>query len=517
MFRLRSIRRKLFWSMTLVMAMLGVQAVGGLSGLLSYRNLIRELEREFSSGPSVADVIVAISSAQEPLTWSKSETPEGLAYLQAEVVGRLQKLRDVMAAFHRRIDSESLAPDRKILAEELLRSIDSQLAALLSDVAPHLAAPGQLAASTIAIQSGLSKIQLTLLSMPRTSQGFEGRLDGARSIYRNRFWTISVATVAAILLFCMAAIHGYRWIFLPIRDLHRGASRVAQGDFAYRLPIRGDDEMAQLATKFNQMTARFEEIRDRLDGEVRERTRQALRSERLAGVGFLSAGVAHEINNPLSAIAMAAESLEGRIQEAQGQGTGLAVDDLSVLTQYLGMIQREAFRCQSITQRLLDFSRGQDGTRTPQDLTRIVGEVLDMVGHMSRFRGHQIVFDRTTSIWVTANGGEIKQVILNLVANALESLSGTGRLEIAITEQADEVLLTFSDNGCGMTPHVLENLFEPFFTAKASGKGTGLGLAITHRIVTDHGGRIEASSEGPGQGSTFRVHLPRQAAMSAAA
>ncbi|OYW19676.1 MAG: hypothetical protein B7Z55_08435 [Planctomycetales bacterium 12-60-4] len=190
---------------------------------------------------------------------------------------------------------------------------------------------------------------------------------------------------------------------------------------------------------------------------------------------------------------------------------------MGVLTQYLGMIQREAFRCQQITQRLLNFSRGQDGTRTVQDLAVIVGEVLDMVGHMSRFRGYEIIFDRNHAVHLLVNGPEIKQVVLNLVANALESMSDTGRLEITITEQADEVLLSLKDNGCGMTPHVLENLFEPFFTSKASGRGTGLGLSITHRIVNDHGGRIEALSDGPGLGSTFRIHLPRQAAQKAAA
>jgi signal transduction histidine kinase len=135
-----------------------------------------------------------------------------------------------------------------------------------------------------------------------------------------------------------------------------------------------------------------------------------------------------------------------------------------------------------------------------------------MVGHMSRFRGYDIVFDDSRSVYLEVSGSEIKQVVLNMVANALEAMEGTGRLEIALIERADEVLMTFKDNGCGMTPHVLENLFEPFFTEKKSGRGTGLGLSISHRIVTDHGGRIEARSDGPGCGSTFAIHLPRRVA-----
>ncbi len=100
-------------------------------------------------------------------------------------------------------------------------------------------------------------------------------------------------------------------------------------------------------------------------------------------------------------------------------------------------------------------------------------------------------------------------VILNLVANGLEAMSGSGVLNIQISESVDEVVLTIRDHGCGMTPDVIANLYEPFFTEKLNGKGTGLGLSITHRIVGDHGGRIEATSDGVGQGSTFRVHLPR--------
>lgn len=516
-FRLRSIRRKLLWSLLLVIAALGVQAFGGLSGLLSYRSLIRELDHEFSHGPRMPDLLAAISAVYEPLIWPQIDTAQARQFQQQEVGNRLSILQDVLNAYHRRMEGETLPPDRRLLTDTLLRRADDQLLSLQRQQLPRLAVATETADAVTQMQAGLAQIQMTLLSIPRARQGFEARLDDARNIYLSRLWMIVGSLIAASVLFGVLVNCSYRWIFKPIRELHQGASRVAQGDFRYRMKIRGNDEMAELAGKFNQMTAHFEEIRDDLDHEVRERTRQALRSERLAGVGFLSAGVAHEINNPLSAIAMAAESLESRIQEAQANGDGLPPDDLGVLTQYLGMIQREAFRCQQITQRLLSFARGHDAPRTHTDLTQVVGEVLDMVGHMSRFRGYDIVFDRSTPVYLSVNGSEIKQVVLNLVANALESMSETGRLEIGILDHSDEVLLTFKDNGCGMTPHVQENLFEPFFTAKASGRGTGLGLSITHRIVSDHGGRIEALSDGPGLGSMFLVHLPRHAAQSVAA
>jgi len=498
------------------MAMLGLQALGGLSGLISYRNVIHDLDHEFSQSPRLTEILAAISAAQEPLTWQEIDTPQAREFRQQETQERFQNLQKLIGRYQLRISQESHAPDRRLLLDTLFFQVNDQLAKLQQQVLPQLSQTQQSPQATSQLQAELAKIQLTLITLPRSRQGLESRLDEAHAVYQSRFWLITLSTVAAILLFFSVVHCGYRWIFAPIRELHQGASRVAQGDFTYRMRIRGDDEMAQLADKFNQMTARFEEIRDQLDQEVRARTKQALRSERLAGVGFLSAGVAHEINNPLSAIAMAAESLEYRIQEAQSVGE-IGPEDWGVLTQYLGMIQREAFRCQQITQRLLDFSRGHDAPKSSQDLTRIVGEVLDMVGHMSRFRGYEIVFDRTVPVYLTVNGSEIKQVVLNLVANALESMAGTGRLEISLCEHADEVVMVFQDNGCGMTPHILENLFEPFFTAKPSGRGTGLGLSIVHRIVSDHGGRIEPRSAGIGQGSTFEVHLPRRAAMTAAA
>ncbi len=517
MLYVRSVRRKLLLSLALVMAMLVLQAAGGFSGLVSYRSAIQGLDRVLTGEPRRAEIVTALAWALEPLMWPALKDEQARISRRNVLQHRLTDARQAVADYLRQLESSNPPPDIRIPSELFLRRIDEKLALILADDLPRVSQEATEDAAVETMRQELSALQLSALRIPKSEVSLEATLAEARSAYRAHFWLVSVAMVAALVLFLGFMRCGYLWIFVPIHKLHQGASRVAQGDFSYRVQLSGHDEITQLAQKFNSMTARFEEIRDRLDGEVRERTRQALRSERLAGVGFLAAGVAHEINNPLSAIAMAAESLEGRLQEAQSLQTGLCADDLSVLQQYLSMIQREAFRCQQITQRLLDFSRGQDAPRSRHDLTKIVREVLDMVGHMSRFRGYEIVFDDSRPVYLEVSGSEIKQVVLNMVANALEAMEGTGRLEIALIERADEVLMTFKDNGCGMTPHVLENLFEPFFTEKKSGRGTGLGLSISHRIVTDHGGRIEAQSDGPGHGSTFAIHLPRRAAALAAA
>ena len=185
-------------------------------------------------------------------------------------------------------------------------------------------------------------------------------------------------------------------------------------------------------------------------------------------------------------------------------------EDSKVSEQYLSMIQREADRCQKFTQRLLHFARGDDGVKREHNLINIVEEVLSIIQPMSKFKDRKILFHHGINpCMMEINGPEIKQVVLNLVANALESMSSGGTLKISIQEQRDLVTLKLIDDGCGMTTEVMERLFDPFFTQRRDGKGTGLGMSISQRIVGEHGGMIEAESEGPGKGSTFFVRIPR--------
>ena len=324
-----------------------------------------------------------------------------------------------------------------------------------------------------------------------------------RSGYRTLIVTTwASATAAAALLAALGAL-SYRWVFRPLRLLGYGSRRVAAGDFAFRLKLDTRDEMAELAAALNDMTQRFEEIRDDLDKQVELRTREVIRSEQLASVGFLAAGVAHEINNPLASIAMCAESLESRLETL----TPVAAD-AQVAKRYLELIQTEAFRCKGITEKLLDFSRLGEVRRQATALLALVADVADMLGHVGRFAGRSIDIDEGLDAIVMVNPQEIKQVVLNLLVNALDSIEESGHVRVGVRRSGQQAILTVTDDGCGMTEEVLEHLFEPFFTRRRSGQGTGLGLSIVHRIIADHGGRIEASSPGPGMGATFRVTLP---------
>jgi two-component system, NtrC family, sensor kinase len=266
------------------------------------------------------------------------------------------------------------------------------------------------------------------------------------------------------------------------------------------------------------MMKRLHDLYSDLARQVNERSRQLVRSERLASVGFLAAGVAHEINNPLASIAFCSEALEARLAELLRQvpTTGRTGDEREVFAKYLKMIQEEAFRCKSITERLLAFSRTGERKREMTDLGQLVQSVLDITQHLQNFRGKQIAFEKIPErgsngrIQAPVNAEEIKSVVLNLVVNALDSMEDGGKLTIQLLQKDGMAEMRFADTGCGMTQEVLENIFEPFFTRSRTGKGTGLGLTISHRIINQHGGEIEAASPGPSQGSTFTVRLPLQ-------
>ena len=321
-----------------------------------------------------------------------------------------------------------------------------------------------------------------------------------------RAWIVLtwICAIAAGVLLTLFIWLGYRWIFRPLRILVKGSRRVAGGDFDYQIQIASHDEMAELADAMNAMTNQFRTIRDDLDHQVQIRTKQVVRSEQLASVGFLAAGVAHEINNPLASIALCAESLEGRLAElAPACG-----DDAEVVGRYLKMIQTEAFRCKEITEKLLDFSRLGEVKRQSADLRELIRGVIEMVRHLGKYQNRHIQFAAGDPAIVLVNAQEIKQVVLNLVTNALDSLEAGGTLSIELARKATFAEMQFIDNGCGMTEEVLKHLFEPFFTRKRGGQGTGLGLSIVYRIVSDHGGQIEATSAGPGHGSQFLVTLP---------
>jgi signal transduction histidine kinase len=511
----RTIRRKLLLGLGIVLAMLVFLAAGSLLGLSAYKQSIRELEFEISEAHQRMQLIEQIARLQFPLRRTPRDVIQ--ARIQRELLlEQSAAVRESLHDFHRRCDSLPGGPDLQrqlAVMHPMLTRLEEQLD-LQIDRTDALEELEGRAERVSELQSRAVEMLSQAIEIPDPVDSPARSLARAKRVYRTASVTVAVSASICLLLFLFLLRQGYVWIFDPIRQLHQGALRVAHGDFDYRVRLKTRDEMAELAEAFNQMTARFQEIAGDLDRQVQERSRQLVRSERLAGVGFLAAGVAHEINNPLSAVAMAAESLESRLDELL---PGADPADRQLVEQYLRLIQNESFRCREITERLLDFSRGRDARRESTDLTHLVGEVVAMVKYLGKYRDKAIDFPEGEACYAEVNGPEIKQVVLNLVANGLDAMQPGGQMQIQLREQTDHVVLEIRDDGCGLSAEVMEHMFEPFFTSKQSGQGTGLGLSISHRIISQHGGTISATSPGVGQGTTFAVRLPRRASAQRAA
>lgn len=510
----RTIRRKMVLGLAFVMAMLLTLAAIGVSGLTSYSVLVDDLDHRLHDLPSRAELFSTVFSLYEPLKNARAARNQaGFSdeWHQDAFKRRLAKVRKKVQETWAKFDNQPEAKTDSILNTfntGLFGNLDSKLNQLDKLV------PGMVEEDPVALQRNLEKMghlihemQVDASSMNDPADDLELMLQNAGRVYESRLRMIGLASLFVVILLVALIRYVYVGIFRPLKQLHQGVSRVAQGKYDYRVVMDTRDEISELAESFNEMTARFREVKQNLDQQVRERSKQLVRSERLAGIGFLAAGVAHEINNPLSALSMAAESLETRIRDLPLEDDN---NDHALWKQYLGMIQDEAFRCQQITRKLLDFARGQDEARSKNDLTAIVTEVIQLVSAMSKYRDRNIIFDRDEPCWIEINGPEIKQVILNLVSNALESMDSGGTLKVNINTQTDDVSVVCIDDGCGMSAETVENLFEPFYTKRRDGKGTGLGMCISHRIVSDHGGTIEVASEGLGCGSTVTVQLPRR-------
>jgi two-component system, NtrC family, sensor kinase len=297
----------------------------------------------------------------------------------------------------------------------------------------------------------------------------------------------------------------------PLEAMVAGTERIAAGDLAYRVDVRGRDEIGLLAASFNKMVDALQatktELQDwalLLEEKVKQRTEELVamqssmvQSEKLASLGRLAAGVAHEINNPLGGIL--AFSM-------------LALEDCNPdnpLRNNLEIISKQAMRCREIVRGLLEFSRRADVPLAPTNVNTVVGSALSLLTNQAIFMNVKVVQELAPTLPpILIDPSHLQQVIVNLVLNAVDSMEQSGELRITTRHDAEagEVLLAIGDTGKGIPEELLPLIFEPFFTTKKVGQGTGLGLAIVHGIVTRVEGRIEVSTSP--QGTTFTLHFP---------
>jgi two-component system NtrC family sensor kinase len=232
---------------------------------------------------------------------------------------------------------------------------------------------------------------------------------------------------------------------------------------------------------------------------------QLVQSQKLAAIGELSSGIAHEINNPLAIIGQETEWIKHVLKDDNLQAPG-APDDLR---ESLQEIMRQVDRCKEITHKLLDFARKKDPLIQGADVNRLIEDMTRLVEKEATHKNIRIIRNYNKDLpRVQTDPPLLRQVVLNLLNNAAYAIGEEGEITISTRQFVNNsVELVFSDTGCGIPKEQLEKIFDPFFTTKPPGKGTGLGLSISRSIIAKLGGRITVASE-VGKGATFTIHLP---------
>jgi signal transduction histidine kinase len=292
----------------------------------------------------------------------------------------------------------------------------------------------------------------------------------------------------------------------PVRALEQAAGRVAAGELDTKVLVRGPGELGRLADAFDQMTASLRTGRESL-----------IRSEKLAGIGRLAAGVAHEVGNPLAAILGYVETLYGETAEQPIEP--------EVRRDVLGRVRVQTERIHEIIQELLEYARPADDVVEPVDVAKVVAGAVSLVRAQARMRRVTTEVDVAAELPpVRASAGRLTQVLVNLLLNAGDAVGGSGRVGVDARVAAGQVVIGVSDDGPGIPADVRPRLFEPFFTTKDVGKGSGLGLSVSLAIVERWGGTIRVTEPGGPAGlgptggeakrspqmtgSRFEVYLP---------
>ncbi|MEX0775908.1 MAG: HAMP domain-containing sensor histidine kinase [Phycisphaeraceae bacterium] len=405
-----------------------------------------------------------------------------LAQQRASVEAAMSKLRIVLVADPRGITSDEAQTDAAFAALNLAQN--------------HIAAMSQ-----------------------RTNRAIDDIERARQHQVNTTMWVIGLLAGALVLGAVVAGVLQHRVVMRPLTSLRGGVARLARGQFDQRLPGAGDTEFAELAQDFNRMAEELDGLYRDLEGKVAAKSRELAQSERLASVGFLAAGVAHEINNPLGIISGHAELSVRALEKGEGDAAAQTLASLRVIAE-------EAFRCKEITERLLALSRrgpAEGDLRNSVSLAALAREVVALVSGVGRYKTSRVTVDADDEapLQVRANANEVRQVLLNLTINALEAIGGQadGHVEICLRRRDGVVELAVIDNGVGMSAATLGRVFEPFYSerrqrghepadAGRATSGTGLGLSIAHAIVKDHGGSLTAQSDGPGRGSRFTMVLP---------
>ena len=302
-------------------------------------------------------------------------------------------------------------------------------------------------------------------------------------------------TILGMGLSIVIANYSSRSVVKPVENLRKVSDQISQGDFSARVKVESGNEIGELERTFNLMASSLQER----EKEIRRLNEQRLmRSEKLAAIGRLAAGIAHEINNPLTSVLTFSSLLLRKAEDWQKER--------------LEIIVKETTRCREIVKGLLDFARQSEPKKELTDVNRIIKTALTLTkNQLAKAREKAIVLekelDSLPSLHVDPN--QILEVFVNIFINAVDAMPQKGTLKVTSRkiEAEGAIEIRVADTGHGIPPEILGRIFDPFFTTKEAGKGTGLGLAVSHGIVERHNGTIDVEST-VGQGTTFIIRLP---------
>jgi signal transduction histidine kinase len=524
----------------LIMGMYAMWPVLIAGGFLWWRTLMRRtspievyfdlaLRTKGSKGPSRDDphAVASFLAAQR--------TPYALAWVQIGVFVSAGALS--IAYLGARGDVELPTASRLVLVV-LLTSVIAAiyqtlfLQEILRPLVRHLgsrhALPLDQVRSPMGLRSKLGISAFTILSSAcafvwMSGQTRDGQPWGAAPL------ALALALIAGIVLLMV------RDVVAPLSALEERSSEMAKGQLARPVPPWGEaDEIGRLAVIFEEMRRSLrdrlrstESINVDLEREVRRRTealeqrnaelhealdklRRAqdnlVRSEKLASMGRLVAGIAHEINNPVNAVINSLGPLDDVVKRISAGDASSPVELAKEAEEILAVVQRGAARTKAIVQALHGYARGDDSVEREVSLARSVDETMGLLQH--RLRRVKVVKEIDPNARILGFPGQLDQVLMNLLTNAAQAIGdGGGTIRVVAQNQDDRVLLTVSDDGPGIPTDVLPRIFDPFFTTKDVGEGSGLGLSIVHGIIERHGGHIDVESQ-PGQGCKFSISFP---------
>jgi two-component system, NtrC family, sensor kinase len=330
--------------------------------------------------------------------------------------------------------------------------------------------------------------------------------------------TTSTLTYAVIITASIGLFAGLFITFLvnrPVKKLVKGIYEVGEGNLKYKIDIKSRDEIGEVGEKFNEMSVKldsaYKEIKDwseNLNQKVKEKTEelkniynQVNQIEKLASLGKLSATVAHELNNPLEGILTYSKLISKILKSSNNE------ENLHVIN-YLDLISEETSRCGKIVKDLLLFSsQSEDGFGT-ENIIPIIEKSIKIINHHLEINGISLKKDFESDVMnIYCNPQKIQQALIALLINAIEAMQRGGEIIVNVASEKDNIVIRVKDEGSGISPKDMPNIFEPFFSTKEVGKGTGLGLAVTYGVIKNHNGTIEVEKTSPA-GTTFKIELP---------